>query len=118
MAARPTVDVRREVAGRLVESIFDEQAFLIADRWFRPSFGDFAFYRYRADVGGILTACAGCGAVVALSFVSDPEHKGPRWNWNGDAARPTLSPSIVHDPKKGGCGWHGFMIAGRFKMKP
>jgi hypothetical protein len=49
-------------------------------------------------------------------MVSTPgrEHQHPYWKWDGNAAAPTLSPSInCNGP--GGCGWHGHLTAGEFK---
>lgn len=35
---------------------------------------------------------------------------GAGWAWDGDEDAPTLAPSINC---VGGCGWHGFVVAGR-----
>lgn len=34
----------------------------------------------------------------------------PQWDWDGDRAVPTFSPSINCDSH---CGWHGYLRAGR-----
>lgn len=36
---------------------------------------------------------------------------GPTWDWDGNEAAPTLSPSI----NCGDCGWHGHIITGECK---
>lgn len=46
----------------------------------------------------------------------ETEHKAHAWTWDGNPTEPTLSPSIncIKDPPKSyGCGWHGFIRAGR-----
>lgn len=40
--------------------------------------------------------------------------EGPSWEWDGNRDQPTLSPSLLSDPAKGGCGWHGWLKAGVF----
>lgn len=58
----------------------------------------------------------GCGAlqVVELANPLDggPIHNPnrPVWTRTGESFEVlTLSPSILSDPEKGGCGWHGFV---------
>jgi hypothetical protein len=43
----------------------------------------------------------------------DRGHDIPRksWHWNGDIDAPSFTPSV----NCGICGWHGFIIAGKFK---
>lgn len=36
----------------------------------------------------------------------------PTWDWDGNEQEPTLTPSINCNGN-GGCGWHGFMKAGK-----
>jgi hypothetical protein len=36
----------------------------------------------------------------------------PTWDWDGNEQAPTLSPSINCNGT-GGCGWHGFIQAGK-----
>ncbi len=41
-------------------------------------------------------------------------HQSPgqsSWAWDGNKEMPTLEPSIQH---RGGCQWHGFLIAGEW----
>jgi hypothetical protein len=42
-----------------------------------------------------------------------PNSNGAVWYWDGDREAPTLMPSIYCVPEKGGCGFHGFLSAGR-----
>lgn len=60
-------------------------------------------------LGGLNIRCPGCGTLSVLPF--RPVEEGPAWDWDGNKALPTLVPSIWH---KGGCGWHGHLIAGKF----
>lgn len=57
----------------------------------------------------IRAICPGCGDWLGMTL------GGTGWKWDGDRQRPTLSPSILHNKKHGGCGWHGFLTAGEFK---
>ena len=41
-----------------------------------------------------------------------PIQNCPTWTWDGNRDAPTLSPSINCNGK-GGCGWHGFIKAGK-----
>ena len=41
---------------------------------------------------GLHLWCPGCNAVHSVR--TDP----PGWTWNGDVEKPTLSPSILHNP--------------------
>ena len=36
---------------------------------------------------------------------------GASWEWDGNREAPTISPSI----NCGGCGWHGWIRAGKFE---
>lgn len=42
--------------------------------------------------GGLMFWCPGCGCA---HMIKTGDGNGPRWNWNGDAERPTFSPSIL-----------------------
>ena len=65
---------------------------------------------------GYAYACAGCGSRSWLAIGAD--NPSPRWIvTSGDFARPetvSLSPSILHSPQLGGCGWHGYLTKGVF----
>ena len=68
-------------------------------------------------VTGYAYACPGCAARDWLPL--GPDNPQPRWDVTaGDPAQPatvTLSPSILHAVERGGCGWHGYLRAGRFE---
>ena len=68
---------------------------------------------------GIIFNCpCGCGEIHSASFDSCPPDMkgvGPRWHWDGDREKPTLTPSLVLNPKDGGYHWHGFLKAGVFE---
>lgn len=84
---------------------------------YKPDYDDFAdagdFTFYVADDGdktGILFRCpCGCGDNLGVDFAGEP---APRWTWDGNEARPTISPSIR---RVGGCGWHGWLKGGVFE---
>lgn len=67
-------------------------------------------------VWGYGFACPGCGSKSFLALSG--ENPEPRWTVvGGDVARPesvSLTPSILHDRAKGGCGYHGYLTAGSF----
>lgn len=61
-------------------------------------------------IGGIAFVCpCGCGRDGWLPL--KPE-RANGWEWNGDHAKPTLSPSIL---QSGGCRWHGYLTDGEFR---
>ena len=72
------------------------------------------------EPGGATTAygfgCPGCGSTCILHLGTGPENH--TWQVTaGDASKPegvTLSPSILHTPQHGGCGWHGYLKGGVF----
>lgn len=87
---------------------------VIAGRWFGPP-GLGSYFTAGNDnesAAGLMFACPGCGELTSIAF-RDFDGK-PKWTWNGDRQKPTAQPSIFSDPAKGGCGWHGFLTAGRF----
>lgn len=46
-------------------------------------------------------------------FESSAGAPSPKWQRTGDTFETlTLTPSILSDPAKGGCGWHGFNTNG------
>lgn len=69
------------------------------------------------NVVGYVYACVGCGSLSGI-HLRGRVGEGPRWRVeSGDPGRPsslTLAPSILHDPAKGGCGWHGYLRGGVF----
>lgn len=54
--------------------------------------------------------CGGNGIVIG--HPAKPSG-APTWSWDGNVEQPTLNPSINCN---GGCGWHGYMRAGAFKL--
>lgn len=42
--------------------------------------------------GGLVFMCPGCGDTHQIHHGAGT---GPRWTWNGDAVRPTFSPSVL-----------------------
>lgn len=52
----------------------------------------------------LIMCCPGCGVISS----SAGNHKY-------DKKTQSYTPSIVHDIKLGGCGWHGWLTNGEFK---
>lgn len=104
------VDLGRRAQARLVS----------VDKWFELEPGECVLVTSRDGdaVTGLVHACAGCGSVVSLDFAGARANH-PQWSvLSGDPSKPetvTLSPSILHDPAKGGCGWHGYLRNGVFE---
>jgi len=61
---------------------------------------------FNPDLGyeQLILVCPGCGKTSA----SAGKHR-----YNRDTM--SYTPSIVHDSKLGGCGWHGYLTNGVFK---
>lgn len=83
--------------------------------------GAFEFYSDREGGldAGILFGCpCGCGQMHSVAVRS--EHR-PKWEWNGNRERPTLTPSILiyqvaeTTGEKIGEHWHGFLADGVFR---
>ena len=70
---------------------------------------------HEEEVVGLNYMCpCGCGDDGYLPFrgihlMHIDEH--PSWIWDGNIESPTLTPSIL---RRGGCGWHGWLKAGKF----
>lgn len=61
---------------------------------------------------GMIYVCpCGCGDHSAVQF-SNFKHESPKWDWNGDREKPTLTPSIL---RTAGCRWHGYLTDGVFR---
>lgn len=75
--------------------------------------GEFEYYTAygKGDaIAGMIFVCpCGCGSQGSLDF--RPGQK-PRWNWNGDKNKPTLTPSVL---KTSGCKWHGYLTEGKWR---
>lgn len=73
----------------------------------------------RTGCGLVFNCPCGCGARQAAHF-RNPIDGGPpidpdanMWNRTGDTFETlSLTPSILFDPAKGGCGWHGYITNG------
>jgi hypothetical protein len=100
---------------KLVDDLFGI-AELINHRWTvkEADRGNFKYYAHKdKPMMGMLFGCPGCGCVMICAFTVMDGH--PSWTWDGNEKAPTLTPSIIHTPSKGGCGWHGFLTKGEFK---
>lgn len=69
----------------------------------------------------LLFGCpCGCGDLRAVDL-EPGEGRRPRWQWDGNRERPTLTPSILNYQMAEGTGerigehWHGFLTAGEFR---
>lgn len=68
------------------------------------------------DVYGLHYKCPCCGRHGYLPLNRDrAATQQPSWDWNGDVQNPTLSPSILSQTSRGGCGWHGYLRSGRWE---
>jgi len=87
--------------------------------------GVFEFYRAYGDAPaappkGILFGCpCGCGSMMSVDFAPRKGNR-PVWDWDGNEARPTLTPRIkilqFNDAGQMiGEHWHGFLTAGEFR---
>lgn len=67
----------------------------------------------------LLFYCAGCGMAHQVWVGLGP---GPRWGWNGDAERPTFTPSVLVTGQdftaKGEADFEAWHAAGRPKPAP
>lgn len=66
--------------------------------------GRAVIFEYPDKTLGLMLCCPSCGRASASSTGNhkyNPETK-------------TVTPSIIHDTKLGGCGWHGFLRDGKF----
>ncbi len=55
----------------------------------------FHFYEYPSGVKIAQFYCAGCQELHGVHVVGMPGVNAPVWDWNGDADKPTLSPSVL-----------------------
>ena len=60
------------------------------------------------------------GTLCGVSIFPKKHPNGSSWTWDGNKIAPTLGPSInciaMKDGRPtAGCGWHGFVIAGKFQ---
>lgn len=84
-----------------------------------PVTGEYEPVPRREGVGVMFDCPDGCGNPCYVPFDNpldggpslDPGH--PRWQRKGDTFETlTLTPSILRNPGKGGCGWHGYVTNG------
>jgi hypothetical protein len=76
-----------------------------ADPWYPTKPGDASIVDYGTHLG-LVWCCPQCGE--ATSTANGSKHVfDPKTN--------SLTPSIVHSKKLGGCGYHGFLTNGIFK---
>lgn len=74
-----------------------------------------------AEGGRLMFWCPGCDGAHAIAYGAGP---GPRWGWNGDAERPTFTPSVLvrYDGADAGrdgappAVCHSFVRAGRIEF--
>ena len=62
------------------------------------------------SVGFAFICPCGCGRQGYLP--TDTSTTSPRWDWNGDRERPSLTPSVQF---VGGCRWHGYLTDGEWR---
>ncbi len=74
----------------------------------------------RHGVGVVLDCPCGCGIPLYVPFLNpldggpahDPQRRN-NWQRTGETFETlTLTPSILRNKEKGGCGWHGFITNG------
>lgn len=114
MTTVPIKNVRAHVDGVSVEDMdFDRPI---------PA-GVFEFYSDREGPdAGILFGCpCGCGEMKSVGFDTRARSgsKRPKWHWDGNRERPTLTPSVnilqFNDAgQQIGEHWHGFLTNGRW----
>jgi len=112
----PPVNARACVVATFVDDI-DGDTPIPAGQW--------SFYKRYSDPddampAGILFGCpCGCGEMKSVGFDTH-ESRRPRWHWDGNRERPTLTPSInilqLNDAgQQVGEHWHGWLTAGEFR---
>jgi len=71
--------------------------------------GAIEFRERDGSVRGIAFRCpCGCGFESWL-----PVNREGGWNWDGNMAAPTVTPSILQSGLS--CKWHGYLTAGEFR---
>jgi hypothetical protein len=115
---KPEVNLQREAPfynWKLDGHDMDVFAYVEDGVWWSNNFGWTTWTAFQSgETAGIIFFCPGCGQLTGCSVVKHDDH--PVWTWDGNREKPTLNPSILHDAGKGGCGWHGFLTAGRFQL--
>lgn len=72
---------------------------------------EYIYTTYNENLYGIIFKCPGCGEPQGIHNNVMGVHKEDS-HWKIDFVTMTATPSILHDPKKGGCGWHGYLTKG------
>ena len=72
--------------------------------------------------GRIMFRCPGCesagmGFAHVVTVDPPPGYAGPRWSWNGNVERPTVSPSVLCKSSRDGHGavCHLFLTDGKIQ---
>lgn len=85
-------------------NISDVEFKLVEDDELLTEPGRAVMFTYPDQSLGLILCCPQCGKA---SSSSTGGHK-----YNPETQ--TVTPSIIHDKKLGGCGWHGFLRNGKF----
>jgi hypothetical protein len=69
----------------------------------------------KSEEGRLFFECPGCDMIHGISHGPGPE---PRWGWNGDAEKPTFTPSVLvwYRWTDGDRGCHSFVTDGRIQF--
>ena len=113
--ASPDPAVRHNAAQRIYKRVLDVVlGGNVPKNHFPDQPGQFQFRREgeKAENVRIVYGCPrrpGSSCSVPVRGESLPNGAGP-WGWDGNLENPTITPSINC---VGGCGWHGFITAGK-----
>lgn len=98
-------DAKRNAKAVLVDEVD-------ADGLAPGSYAFFTAYTEPRAIRGMIFVCpCGCGDRSPVHFTTG-ETTHPRWTWNGNREKPTLTPSLN---KTSGCLWHGYLTDGEFR---
>ena len=79
-----------------------------------PEGGDFCWHPDEENPTRIVLSLPGGIGIVRLKVQRGPDPgevpDGPKWGWDGDIEKPTLTPSI--NSTSGPVNWHGFLKDG------
>jgi hypothetical protein len=59
--------------------------------------------------------CVRCQKLHEVPIAPLKNALGFGWTWDGNEEAPTLSPSVDCRVEDGGCGWHGWIRAGKLE---
>lgn len=71
--------------------------------------GDFTYIWKDSKPDQIIFANAGCKFGKCDVRLTEGPAVHPRWHWDGNLEKPTLTPSVGCDKR---CGWHGHITNG------